>query len=468
MAGFTRSTLLGLFAHATVIVAFPGSVLQGRSSCNHDNCLRAVIASNAKPYSASASADCVSFFQQTVTPCASDASTVFVTSTATQTVATPTSTALVTFPLTVSTETLAITVPYITTDTTQNVSVIVSTVNIQPTVFSTFTTTTTETAIVTITSAKTLYAFSPSPTPTAVQVPRKEKIEAEVLKPRLASQCPVTLIPSAVPTYASACSGTARYSSACACIGVTQKTQTTTLPVVTSTATTTAYITPDAVTSTSTIFTPVTATATEIVSLAVDATATEDLPVTATATLPAVTVIGTSTTTTTTTATSTYFVPVPTQYCQMALRASGGVVDGRYMFAGMQNPALGVGLIVISPAGSTSISTFQLDSTGALHVLDTIQSGREVYQSGTYATIYAPTEDYYVNYGAGNSYHPFVCQIDNSTLEVNCQSYSSATPFIWFNGPTTTLGPYLERATSVGTTGGKAFTMFAEPVQCTT
>jgi hypothetical protein len=36
----------------------------------------------------------------------------------------------------------------------------------------------------------------------------------------------VTVAPSKVPTYASACSGTVRYSSACSCIGISQKTTT--------------------------------------------------------------------------------------------------------------------------------------------------------------------------------------------------------------------------------------------------
>lgn len=41
------------------------------AGCNHDNCLRAVIASRAKPFPTVASQDCVSFFHKTVTPCPS-------------------------------------------------------------------------------------------------------------------------------------------------------------------------------------------------------------------------------------------------------------------------------------------------------------------------------------------------------------------------------------------------------------
>lgn len=44
----------------------------------------------------------------------------------------------------------------------------------------------------------------------------------------------ITIIPSSIPTYASACSGSVRYSSACSCIGVTGVT-TTVVPQVTAT-----------------------------------------------------------------------------------------------------------------------------------------------------------------------------------------------------------------------------------------
>ncbi|MCJ1391564.1 hypothetical protein MMC18_004428 [Xylographa bjoerkii] len=45
--------------------------------------------------------------------------------------------------------------------------------------------------------------------------------------------------PSSIPPYASACSGTARYASACSCIGVTPTTKTAAAPIVTVTATVT-------------------------------------------------------------------------------------------------------------------------------------------------------------------------------------------------------------------------------------
>jgi len=56
----------------------------------------------------------------------------------------------------------------------------------------------------------------------------------------------VTVSPTAVPAYASACTGIVKYSSACSCIGVTQYTVTAATPVttVTTSVTTTATVTP--------------------------------------------------------------------------------------------------------------------------------------------------------------------------------------------------------------------------------
>lgn len=60
-----------------------------------------------------------------------------------------------------------------------------------------------------------------------------------------ASTCAATTnAPTSVPTYASACSGTVRYSSACSCAGVTASTTTLSQTTVTATATATATYTP--------------------------------------------------------------------------------------------------------------------------------------------------------------------------------------------------------------------------------
>lgn len=44
--------------------------------------------------------------------------------------------------------------------------------------------------------------------------------------PAAAATSPVTAYPTSIPTYASACSGSVRYSSACSCVGVSQSTTT--------------------------------------------------------------------------------------------------------------------------------------------------------------------------------------------------------------------------------------------------
>jgi len=54
----------------------------------------------------------------------------------------------------------------------------------------------------------------------ATITPRAAVVEARTSIPAGA----YTILPSLVPSYASACSGTARYSSACSCAGITRTT----------------------------------------------------------------------------------------------------------------------------------------------------------------------------------------------------------------------------------------------------
>ncbi|MCJ1320227.1 hypothetical protein MMC15_005565 [Xylographa vitiligo] len=61
----------------------------------------------------------------------------------------------------------------------------------------------------------------------------------------------MTVVPTAIPTYASACSGSVRYSSACSCIGVTATTSTAATPTTTVTVTVTADVTKPTVAFTS-------------------------------------------------------------------------------------------------------------------------------------------------------------------------------------------------------------------------
>jgi hypothetical protein len=68
--------------------------------------------------------------------------------------------------------------------------------------------------------------------PSTVVLPTVTDTTTVTLVPRQ-----VTIAPSDVPTYASACSGTVRYSSACSCIGVTYSTITVAAPTTTETTT---------------------------------------------------------------------------------------------------------------------------------------------------------------------------------------------------------------------------------------
>lgn len=109
-----------------------------------------------------------------------------------------------------------------------------------------------------------------------------------------------TIVPGSVPMYASACSGTARYSSACSCAGFTSATTIVTAPVVTSTTTSTVYLSPTTtviatlssdvsvtVSVTETVPSTLTTTATTITTFDVVATMTVTVDATSTVTVQA-------------------------------------------------------------------------------------------------------------------------------------------------------------------------------------
>ncbi|MCJ1282496.1 hypothetical protein MMC26_001819 [Xylographa opegraphella] len=98
----------------------------------------------------------------------------------------------------------------------------------------------------------------------------------------------MTAAPSSIPTYASACSGSVRYSSACSCIGVTRSTTTAPTPVTTTTVTVTTVQTSDiTMTSTAMLVVDVTTTILDTATVAT-ATVTECAAPTATFVLQAV------------------------------------------------------------------------------------------------------------------------------------------------------------------------------------
>ncbi|KAK6531807.1 hypothetical protein TWF694_002974 [Orbilia ellipsospora] len=133
------------------------------AACNADNCLRALRATNTPGRSVQASADCSSFWATTITP----------------------STKVYTTTATVSETIISTTYSYVTDLVHQTAST-----NVLSTVQVSLSGTTTVVAPVPINSS------------------------APTLKKRVAAT-------SGIPTYASWCSGAARFTSACSCIGVT-------------------------------------------------------------------------------------------------------------------------------------------------------------------------------------------------------------------------------------------------------
>lgn len=465
--------LVGLLAFPVISAsavpeAFKRTTDNGK--CNHDNCLRAVIASNAKPGSASASQDCVSFFAKTVTPCKSDAPTVTVTNYVTSTGIAPTDTAVVTETVTAGFETNTNVVSFTTTVATQDVPNTVATQSVQNTITATATQNVVETVTSYVTVTKPVYNFSGQQPP----IKRKEHLGGrDVLVKKACSVCPVTLVPTAVPTYASACSGmsiniirhkpplltlgegTVRYSSACSCIGVTQNVVTASPTAVTVTVTSAVYNTPAAVTVTNTAYVSVTGTTTVTNTQEVDVTYTNVVPVTATEIEEPATITQTQTNVQTVTVTSTSTVPGATQYCQMNLQAKGGTVDGR-MISIYPNQASNV----ISPAGSNLKAAYVLSSNGKVHPADGTFVGQTLYSYGASSYVNIITDANIATY----RYNPITCTVDDS-LQVFCQAYSSTRPWIWSDGYMTPQGPYLWLNTFVQV-GSTAFTLYAVPVNC--
>ncbi|MCJ1403257.1 hypothetical protein MMC11_006480 [Xylographa trunciseda] len=268
-----HSSLIRLLFLAVGAAAAPAA---STSACNEDNCLRAV---QGTAYTTRhGTADCQSYFMTTVTP-ATSTSTVTVTATATTTdmfTITNTGTTTATIPVTVIIpETATVTVP----------------------VFA-----------------------------------KRMEMSDLVRKPTISLAArQMTVRPSAIPSYASTCSGSVRYSSACSCIGVTATTTTAPTPITTTTVTVTTVQT-SAVTQTSaaTVVIDVTTTILDTVTVA-----------TVTASVCA--------------------GPTPT----FVLSAVGGSFDGQY--AQVINSGDGFD-DVISFGPQSSASTFAIDTAGHIHV----------------------------------------------------------------------------------------------------
>ncbi|MCJ1416040.1 hypothetical protein MMC32_002375 [Xylographa parallela] len=267
------STLIKLLFLAAGVAAAPAA---STSACNEDNCLRAIQGS-AYP-TRHGTADCMSYFKTTVTPAAST-STVTVTATSTTTnVFTITNTG--------------------TTTATIPVTIIIP-----------------ETATVTVAALKKRFEMADLVrTPKASLAPRQ-----------------MTVAPSSIPSYASACSGSVRYSSACSCIGVAATTSTAPRPTIVTTVTVTQVQTSDV-------------TQTSSATLVIDVSTTI---------LDTVTV-ATATVTQCAGPTPTFFVS-----------AVGGTFDGQFAQV-VDSGDGGDDVIVFGP--QSSASTFAIDAAGHLHV----------------------------------------------------------------------------------------------------
>lgn len=98
-------------------------------------------------------------------------------------------------------------------------------------------TTITVTSVPPAITKETTLTFSEGTTVTETATSFTTIFDPELLKRQVTSGAAITVIPTLVPTYASACSGSVRYSSACSCFGVTGTTTTVPTPTVYVTAT---------------------------------------------------------------------------------------------------------------------------------------------------------------------------------------------------------------------------------------
>ncbi|MCJ1472712.1 hypothetical protein MMC13_001361 [Lambiella insularis] len=200
---------------------------------------------------------------------------------------------------------------------------------ITKTVSTTITTPTTITVTITDVVPVTFTATLTTDLTTLVITVLTETVD-EVLKRQM------TVKPTSIPAYASACSNSVRYSSACSCIGVIAST--TTAPTPSTTVTKTQTVTQVATSvATNTVF----QTSTVAVTAVVTGVTTINVPATATVSV---------------------FV-TPTSFI---LQATGGPIDGQYtMPTQLPDAAFGSEIILFS-SDISSAGTFSIDAMGHL------------------------------------------------------------------------------------------------------
>lgn len=186
-------------------------------------------------------------------------------------------------------------------------------------------------------------------------LPANPTIPGQLAERAIVTTCAATTnSPSSVPAYASFCSGTVRYSSACSCAGITAATTTVPQQTVTTTSTSTVLVTPTSTVTVTTTNTVTTSTTSTIV-----------IPTTLTTT--DATAISLTTTTTTVLATSTVTV-APIQTCYN-FKISGGPRDGQYLTANdpSNNPgAVGYSFITFT-SDSTKIKSWKIRSDSKVY-----------------------------------------------------------------------------------------------------
>ncbi|THX25300.1 hypothetical protein D6D11_10396 [Aureobasidium pullulans] len=245
-----------------------------------------------------------------------------------------------------------------------------------------------------------------------------------------------------------------------ACLSGTLTT-TITVSAATTNSVSTIYFTPPATTLLHTSY--LTANATRIVTSSHqnNATITSTIPTTVTSIFDPTTVDITVLETTTVTTTSTSFVAGPTRWCQMNLRASGGVVDGSYI-----NTDTSSQVAVISPATSSAMEIYQLDDNGHVHPRTGDYAGQTWVHSGTRPYLYVFSDAFLAQYP---TYVPYVCSVDSGTLEVFCFKQASASSSgisTWSDGYSTSAGQYLWSNSGTPQSGSTPFRLYADPVNC--
>ncbi|MCJ1417066.1 hypothetical protein MMC32_003405 [Xylographa parallela] len=322
------------------------------TTCSADNCARAVTGTaNGLAAQSSHKQDCSSFFDVTVTP-----GTSTFTHTATVTPTTVTQTVIGT----VITQTVVIPVSATTTDAT----VVVTAATITDVDIVTI-----ATAVLTTTVATVVVA----PPPPAATLKLRDGFEKHIV-PRA-----VTVSPSAVPTYASACSGTSRYSSACSCFGVTHSTSTAPTPSTTITVTATATATATSAVTSTTV---------------VDVTTTVIASITLTDLVTATTVLTAGVTATSIDAVTATTISVPLPAPCGGVTPGGGTCGCEYTIAcGIQFVDNGAGTDVSTTSSFAQCLQVCDNNFECASLTYNILTGACIQLKGSYSTVVNPAYD---------------------------------------------------------------------------